>query len=321
MSFFDTKEEIIKLELTTYGKFLLSRGKFKPVYYAFFDDDVLYDVNYANITEGQNSTQNRILNETPNLKPQTTFSSVEKHISLNKDLLFREIEQLKYEQSQISSDKNYALSLPIGNSAYNNNYAPAWSISLVSASISSSVPYLENEQNSSDILSPFLKIPQLNLEDRIANINILYQPTDEELSQQINIGNSITFVSGNYYVCQPNLQSFFDIRENNVINLNENFDIEIFVELTKSINVPNEQPITSSYWHQLDFKKKNIQVENGILLDSPKYFSTNADESMVEYYFNLTVDKEIIDAPEFDDKRGTYLSNIVPANAPFGDDC
>ena len=41
MSFFDDKQEILKVEMTTYGRFLLSRGKFKPAYYAFFDDDVI----------------------------------------------------------------------------------------------------------------------------------------------------------------------------------------------------------------------------------------------------------------------------------------
>ena len=43
MSFFNKKEDVIDLQLTQYGKYLLSQGKLKPVYYAFFDDDILYD--------------------------------------------------------------------------------------------------------------------------------------------------------------------------------------------------------------------------------------------------------------------------------------
>ncbi len=61
MSFLDDKQEIIKLELTTYGRYLLSKGKLKPVYYAFFDDDILYDAEYGGISESQNSIQVRIL--------------------------------------------------------------------------------------------------------------------------------------------------------------------------------------------------------------------------------------------------------------------
>ena len=43
MKFFNQKEEVIDIQMTLYGKYLLSKGKFKPVYYCFFDDYVLYD--------------------------------------------------------------------------------------------------------------------------------------------------------------------------------------------------------------------------------------------------------------------------------------
>ena len=47
MTFFNKKEEVIDIQLTQYGKYLLSIGKLEPVYYAFFDDNILYDSNYA----------------------------------------------------------------------------------------------------------------------------------------------------------------------------------------------------------------------------------------------------------------------------------
>ena len=46
MEFFNRKEEVLDVELTQYGKYLLSVGKFKPSFYAFFDDDVIYDTQY-----------------------------------------------------------------------------------------------------------------------------------------------------------------------------------------------------------------------------------------------------------------------------------
>ena len=51
MSFFDKKEEVISIELTPYGRNLLSLGKLKPSYYAFFDDDVLYNIQAAGGSE------------------------------------------------------------------------------------------------------------------------------------------------------------------------------------------------------------------------------------------------------------------------------
>ena len=47
MLFMNKKEEVLDIELTPYGKHLLSNGKLKPVYYAFFDDNILYDIQYV----------------------------------------------------------------------------------------------------------------------------------------------------------------------------------------------------------------------------------------------------------------------------------
>jgi len=93
MEFFDRKEEVIGVELTQFGKHLLSVGKFKPAQYAFFDDDILYDIKYSStgsasdggfdstershIYEKQNVSETRI-KETPRIKTQYNFSDLEK---------------------------------------------------------------------------------------------------------------------------------------------------------------------------------------------------------------------------------------------------
>ena len=61
MTFFNKKEEVYEIQLTSEGRRQLSLGKFKPKYYAFYDDEVLYDVGYANASEKQNLAQDRIL--------------------------------------------------------------------------------------------------------------------------------------------------------------------------------------------------------------------------------------------------------------------
>ncbi len=60
MAFINKKEEVIDIKLTQFGKNSLSRGVFKPVYYQFFDDDIIYDRKYAGVTEEQNATEDRI---------------------------------------------------------------------------------------------------------------------------------------------------------------------------------------------------------------------------------------------------------------------
>ena len=76
MEFFNKKEEVIDLKLTQFGRLLLSKGKFKPVYYSFFDNDILYDVAKVDLSERQNESEKRIV-ETPTMHPQVSFFPLE----------------------------------------------------------------------------------------------------------------------------------------------------------------------------------------------------------------------------------------------------
>ena len=77
MTFFDSKEEVMSIVLTGYGKHKLSIGEFKPEYYAFFDNGIVYDIEHAGGGESQNDIEPRIVNNTPYLKPQPYYYGVE----------------------------------------------------------------------------------------------------------------------------------------------------------------------------------------------------------------------------------------------------
>ena len=76
MEFFNKKEDVIDLELTPYGEYLLLKGKFKPDQYAFFDDEILYDSKCTDVDseEAQNDIKDRI-KEVPRLKTQSVFQN------------------------------------------------------------------------------------------------------------------------------------------------------------------------------------------------------------------------------------------------------
>ena len=74
MTFFNKKEEVIEIELTSFGKTLHSRGRLKPAYYAFFDDDVIYDGAYGSSDEDADT---RIRVNTPRRRIQANFTSAE----------------------------------------------------------------------------------------------------------------------------------------------------------------------------------------------------------------------------------------------------
>ncbi len=87
MEFFDRKEEVLDVQLTQYGKYLLSIGKLNPSYYAFFDSDIDYDTQYQGDppapgntpgpSENQKDTEDR-LKETPRIKIIHSLDTVEK---------------------------------------------------------------------------------------------------------------------------------------------------------------------------------------------------------------------------------------------------
>ena len=123
MKFLNKQEQVIDLQLTQYGKYLLSTGKFKPVFYAFFDDGILYDPEYGYGIQKQKDIQNRIKSETPQLETQYNFRGVETEVKKNNELI-RSQEQWEkrfFEDQSISppdttTDKQYALQNIIGSS-------------------------------------------------------------------------------------------------------------------------------------------------------------------------------------------------------------
>lgn len=315
MSFFDDKQEILKVELTTYGRYLISRGKFKPAYYAFFDDDIIYDGECAGLTETQNSIQTRILDETLSLKPQTTHTSVQNSVKMN-TLLSSEINKLKQEESQISADKNYALSQPLANSSVTSDYAPAWSFSLLNGNILNVEQFIDNADGNIEILQPYLKYPQINLKD--SSYDIKLSKNNNEVVENYSTIYLYNTGSNEYYYSMKDQPIVLDLKELNVDDINKNFDIEVFIE--EEIVVAGTDKTKTSL-RQLNFKKDPIAILDGILLDEPITFEIQEDNTFVEYFFEMTIDDEIELPPEQKSSAGGLAYRTGLKTGPFGVDC
>ncbi len=306
MSFFDSKEEVINIELTSYGKYLLSRGKFKPYYYAFFDDDILYDALYANVTESQNAIQERILNETPSLKPQNRFVGTEKTISRNPTLVLGGLDDLKFDEQQFSSEKNYALTFPIGKSSYNSEYCPAWNARLISGTIFSTDNYFDPSNGQETSTQPYLQIPQINLSSGTFDVRILDNQSDASTGYEL-VGQSLN--NEKFAFSKPSI-FLLDLLELNTDDSKENFEIEVFVK--EEIKDNN---LTNVIWKPLFFKKKPVTIKNNILLDIPENLINNLnpeldDTTLVEHYFELLVDDEIELPSDLKAQIKIYDSNV-----------
>ena len=320
MSHFDSKEEVIKIELTPHGKYLLSKGKLKPAYYAFFDDEILYDSKYSNLSESQNDIQTRILDETPALKPQVNFSSVEEKIAKNLQIILNNTEKLKQEEQQAPSDKKYALCQPLGKNSYNSEYYPAWNINFLEGKISSYVSYVDNTNSTSGTLSPFLRIPQINLNDCTFDVRITKgSPLEDERYYQVT-DPYVDSKEDVYYFSMMESGFIADIAELNVEDLKQNFDIEVLIEEEKTL--PGSGIVVKE-WKQLMFPKKLVYVKDGILLDTPeneKAQYLNIDSTFAEHYINILIDEELELTPKQAAKFNIYDSD-TSYKSPFGEDC
>jgi len=345
MSFKDKKEEVIEIKLTQFGKHLLSKGKFKPSYYAFFDDDIIYDWQYTSDTvENQNYAETRILEETPVTKTQVNFSSAEDNVHEQVELV-REGKLGLREALQQDPEKHYAMSAPLGKSSLSSNYSPSWQISIYGKEFESQNLITQGEQ-------PTLAIPQLNVE------NIMYKlylgkagesidygtfrsvgdlgegghPGSSALMSRVTQDGSIVEISPEHLI--------LDVDEFNTDVLKENYEIEIFKVETEVINGKSIEKL-----NPLSFLKKSSNIRDGILLDDNEveiYSEDSIDSTYVEHYFDIDVDEEIDknllcklgyrtdysrrsyvvvecdESGEIGRREDIYDSTAEP---PFGDDC
>lgn len=284
MTFFNQKEEVIQVELTQYGKYLLSRGKWKPSYYAFFDDDVIYDGKYAGVVETNAVSVERI-KTTPRTKTQYVFTGIEEQVKKNLELIKQN--KIKFDPVYVTpkADKHYVLSQRIGNSILGDKNAPAFNVSFLKGEISSSTLLQTGDM-------PNLKVPLLNLKETSYTLSSQRPNTDSTSVNSFNV--PATFSDGSsIYVKDDYL--LIDFREENVEDLMKNFDIEMFV-------VEKDQETGEENYTQLYFDQDFDDYKNGILLDpeklsieDQKYFDDqkSQDQFRAKNYFNISIDYEI----------------------------
>ena len=317
MTFFNPKEDVIDLELTQYGKFLLSMGGLKPEYYAFFDDDILYDSEYASTTEHQNKSKDRVLDETPRLKTQYVFRGIETEVKKSNRLTrYGEIiiedelhksDMLKGVKIQQTSDKNYALSAPLGTSNMISNYIPSWKIGFLKGEISSlntimtgsfhnvKIPQLESEPEYIISIEQEEILPEeaTSLEDVdsivVGDPNVPGSNVDAALAAEQFPDGTVVIVEEDYLLLQ--------VGENNTEFNVKNFDIEVFeiqTEVDSNLSDDSKEVLVPLY-----FQKEPELIVNGILLDEEEIEKQTQNQEInstyVDRFFDVLTDSEIPD--------------------------
>jgi hypothetical protein len=304
-TFFDSKQEVIDFQITPHGKRLLSKGKFKPTYYSFVDEGVVYDNEYGGVvTELQNNIESRIQDETPVLKVLTNTYGVE-----------RDIKQKGNVKEKLLIDNLSNLS----NSGFQTEYAPSWQVTLLKNTIINTSPHYISSDGF------YVRIPQINLscsykeeirldklflqakqtnseadfsEDKITFETSLLGPLSSEAISPISLeedsqknGKNSTFLTSRKF----NDGTLFVIEEDEIVidlmQLNVGTEEEYEVEVYKYDKDKNGNEILT----QLDFiVKENENIINDILIDLPEnYTMLENNNNKVDYFMDLSFDKQI----------------------------
>ena len=275
MKFFDKKEEVLDIELTQYGKHLLSKGKFKPSYYAFFDNNILYDPEYGGTKYGQNTIDSTIRENTPMLRSQHNFGDLES--PTNRSIF------------QNNTERNFTFTNPLGTSDLISKYSPKWRVDALQGEFKSIATHMSASQQT-------LRIPQIDIDVAYElTLGVAGTPNVIDIDPELS---SKTFPDSSYIGVKPD-QVLLKVLEENTEFKKDNFDIEVYLieeEVPAGIrNISADEPIT--VMKPLHFKKKFSQVQNGILVDEPKDTeTTEITPRNVEYYFDIFVDHEIDEA-------------------------
>ena len=311
MNFFDPKEDVIDLKLTQYGKHLLSKGKLSPKYYAFFDDDIIYDIKWVtgSLAERQSDTADRIQNETPRTRIQTCYYGVETEIKKTNELVRQKKAELGDDRLQPAAARHYVMSQPLGNSSLSTNNMPSWESYFLVNSLINSVDYMTGS-------SPNIKIPQLNCEIKFTGRAYAEGegPTpltenagsfDEDGGDADHVGmwgGELDFDDGSTLVVEDDF-ILLEIDETNTDYLDDNFDIEVYE--IKTVAASGSQSPGQNKGEQEDLLPlyfSRLQSDLGInyLASSPEGSSQNistvfpdVDPNYVEYFFEINVDREI----------------------------
>lgn len=313
MQFFDDKQDVMDVILTPFGKHLLSQGRFRPEFYAFFDDDILYDSQWitgSTTAEVQNDIEGRIQQNTPRIKPLSVYTGVETSVNIRNKIIRQAIDDSPldpngyvvqdstnhkiYNQEilQIHGDKFDFLSKPLGRSAQSSQYLPAWNVSMLQGQISSSQQYVSASNG-------IEKIPQLDI---TLNYKVYVSEQGPEwLATNPTVAfSNTTFAAG--ATAQPQ-------EGDGGLPTNEIQDVaSIIFDDGTYFSLQNGKIILEITEENVNFKKENFDIQvfvSGAMFDGADgepqqlFFSNdlaNMQNDEVEKYLTIRADKAINDA-------------------------
>lgn len=296
MEFFDPKEDVLDITITPYGKWLLSKGRFKPAYYQFFDGDIIYDGNFASFNDRQSDLNARI-KEVPRTKAQPTFSGRETQNKKNIELVRSGQEKDIFSSKFLpTAEKFYSLSAPLGSGYVGTGSIPAWDIKVLKGEISGAVAFITGSLFPTSIIPKIILNP-VEYKTFVNKDGVGERETEIGFQDKgtVGINTDLNFANKRFddgtFIQVVDDYILLDIKEENVDLKKENFEIEVFlVDKDTSFDGINQESLIPLY-----FEKKKTNIVNNILIDDQNMSQgdTDLDPSFVSHFFNVFVDHEI----------------------------
>jgi hypothetical protein len=291
MTFFDKKEEVIDIQLTQHGKHLLSIGKFKPAYYEFFDDDIIYDSKYSSVEESQRDIQTRIKEA---VRPHVQYNFVGSEEEIKKLKNHNRSNQGSFSDVYVPYNlKHRIMSYPLAHSEVGSNRKPSWNIKLLKGEFSSAINYITGTYCNS-------KYPRITMKDvEFKHLPSRKMPVESQLKTSnfdgfeerppqpaLDFNDLSTRFRDETFILVKEDYILLDIQELNVPFQKENFELELY-EVGQDADGQEELK-------QLYFLKEERQVVNNLLTDENTTLLLPKDQSsLVNNFFNFSVDREI----------------------------
>ena len=265
MTFFNKKEDVIKIELTPYGRRLLSKGKLKPVYYTFLDDNILYNTEHAGVVDTGVTAKDRIIKETPYLKPQTNYKGVESSIDANASQLSD-----NFNDDNLIPERMEKLQHIMGKAPISNTKTSEISATFLLGEISSSV-LVYSGSGVSDVNIPQLECPIEN----VLSLQYIDKVFDYDISTiKKPDGSFIEMEEGELLILLKDAEGF---------NTTNNFSIEIF----------EYQSVNSSILVPMKLEKQKSKIVDDILVDDSGETILYENNIYANEYFTIVFDGDI----------------------------
>ena len=281
MTFFNKKTEVMQIEMTPYGRYLYSIGKFKPHSYEFVDEDILYKASGS--TEAQEAAHTRIISETPKLKINRAFQDEAAQQESPPTL-----DKKRFMEKKMNQKQNGLFSL--GRSSYSSDRSPAFQVTMLQGAISGSEATFETNitEPTSEDIGGVLAIPQvdIDLNFRATLKNTLNQNTMEGGALTSNTFEDGTFVDISY------TEPIIHMKEFNSFYEKDNFEIEAFEVGTQGQLRPMK------FLKNISLIINNIlltkeELQNRLPSPTENYEAGEENNEFIEYFFDIEVDEDI----------------------------